>query len=117
MSTLRQKSFLATLIYNNRPLSFLGLISAGKSIGPVLSTEPFGQTATFYFRCEGDYYNLYVRSEGRIFGQTLVADGSFFGTSTKDATSFNILDTHGKIVTLDDLKTNKEQIRLQTRGA
>jgi len=78
----------------------------------------------FYFRCEGDYYNIYVRTEGDQFGRTLDEHYKTYKggktrlitTSTAEVpTSFNILDSNERILTLDNLASNKEDIRLQTR--
>ncbi|KQN55990.1 hypothetical protein ASE98_00770 [Pseudomonas sp. Leaf48] len=130
MSTLRQKSFLATLALWDKPLII------GRPYGlPVLMLGDDNDAAfIFYFRCEGDYYNIYVRTKGEHFGRTLDeiarldqkkhdylftihGNPCYITTSTADVpTSFNILNGYGKILTLDNLASNKEEIILQTRS-
>jgi hypothetical protein len=121
MSTLRQKSFLATLDLQGQPLTF------GRAYNkPVLKLGKKNKDVAFifYFRCEGDYYNIYVRTKGDQFGQTLdeldntykrSKTGCITTTTAEVPTSFNILSSNGKILTLDNLSSNKEEIGLQTR--
>ena len=112
MSTLRQKSFLATLALKGKPL-----IIHRSYNNDTLSVSEHNDTALiFYFRCEGDFYNIYVRSEGNHFGKTLDINDQYIIANSAKATGFTILNTDGKTLTLDSLSSNNENIYLQTRN-
>ncbi|VVN87532.1 hypothetical protein [Pseudomonas fluorescens] len=112
MSSNRQKSFLATLSFNNKPVSIIS--HAGNTV-PVWGQNNDGAADVLYFRCDGDDYTLYIRSEGDHFGKIINAIDIFFTANTATSpTTFNIIDTNNEIVTLDKLSDN-QAIRLKTR--
>ena len=112
MSTNRQKSFLATLNWSTK--SF-GIISHRGNTVPVLAEKPVADV--FYFRCTDEWYTIYIRAEGEHFGKTIDLNGNYFSYSTSsDPTTFKIINKDWKTLTLDDLKTNKENVYLLTRS-
>jgi hypothetical protein len=113
MSTHRQKSFLATLRFNRKPVSIIS--HAGNTV-PVWGQNNDGVADVLYFRCNGDDYTLYIRSEGDHFGKIINGTDIFFTANTVTSpTRFNIIDTNNDIVTLDKLSDN-QVIRLKTRN-
>jgi len=114
MSTNRQKSFLATLSFHGKPVGMS--LHRGNPV-PVWSQKNTGEADVIYFRCTDDWYTLYIRSEGDYFGKTIDSTGQFFTCSTQsDIATFKIINKEWKTLTLDDLKTNNENVYLLTRG-
>ncbi|QVW22359.1 hypothetical protein KJF94_21140 [Pseudomonas hormoni] len=114
MSTNRQKSFLATLAFHGKPAA---IISHSGNTAPVWGQANNGVADVLYFRCDGDTYTLYIRTEGKHFGKTIDRVENFFTTSTaRNTTTFDIIGENGKVITLDQLDTDKEVIALQTRS-
>jgi hypothetical protein len=73
-----------------------------------------------YFRCYGDYYNIQVRSKHK-FGNFLSKHSSgilgAFPAAGGDTTSFNLLDSEGNVVTLDDFENDNVDVYLRARNA
>lgn len=114
MITNRQKSFLATLTVGNHPVR-LTTRYAGEPV--VLAKTYKGIADTFYFRCTGDQYTLYVRSEGEHFGKVIDQQGIVFtGSSTQSHVNFNMLDIDGKTITLNDITGENQVIQLSIQG-
>jgi hypothetical protein len=112
MSTLRQKSFLATMTLNGESL----VIRPWFNIDRLNITKRNETAVILYFRCEGDFYNIYVRSEGNHFGKNLDVSDPYVIANSAKATGFKILNPDGKTLTLDDLSSNNEKIQLHTRN-
>ncbi|POA20450.1 hypothetical protein C1886_08590 [Pseudomonas sp. FW300-N1A1] len=114
MSSNRQKSFLATLSFYGKPV---GISLHRGNTAPVWGQKNTGTADMLYFRCTDDWYTLYIRSEGDHYGKTIDRIGSFFTCSTTpDTTTFKIVSKERKTLTLDDLKTDNENIYLLTRS-
>lgn len=75
---------------------------------------------TFYFRCQDDYYTIYIFTKGIYYYMTLSNEEDDFlnayATQDGDQTTFNLLNKNGEIVTLDDFANDSPTIRIQTRG-
>ena len=114
MITNRQKSFLATLSVGNHPVR---LTTRYAREAVVLAKTYTGIADTFYFRCTGDQYTLYVRSEGEHFGKVIDQHGiAFTGSNTQSHVNFNLLDINGKTITLNDITGDTQVIQLSTQG-
>ncbi|VVN80440.1 hypothetical protein [Pseudomonas fluorescens] len=134
MSTNRQKSFIAELATSSGHLHFPRLTHGKNVTTPVMGLFDFSPTqidvsnflciddnkprATlrFYFRCTGDYYHLYIRTPGAYYGKILGRNDDDILTAVHDeeATAFNLIDKNGKIITLDNLTSNKSSLIIQT---
>jgi hypothetical protein len=114
MSTNRQKSFLATLSLDNKPI---GLISHPGNSVPVLSQKLTGEADVFYFRCTDDVYTLYIRSKGDYFGKAIGRSGKFFTCSAShDSETFKVVNKEGTTLTLDELDSDNEKVYFRTRS-
>lgn len=147
MSTDQEKSFIAEIRCNGSALVFfdqaLPNANFGRttilnpSIGPgnrlttlhghsdftdrIEKSGPDGLLKMFvYFRCYGDYYNIQIRSSTR-FGHFISKneDRTLAGLPPAggDTTSFNLLNSDLRTITLDDLNTDNARIYLKARGA
>ena len=118
MSTNRQKSFIATMSLWGVPVAM---------VQPPFNSNRmlWGQNSQhvpdkMYFRCEGDYYVIFIRSEGLHYGKTIDQAGAVFVANPpagSKTTSFNIIDNKSNnIVTLDDLRGETVEVYLKTRN-
>lgn len=134
MSTDRQKSFIAELATDLGHLHFPRLTHGKNVTTPVIGFFDFSPTridvsnflcidrhkprATlrFYFRCTGDYYHMYIRTPGPYYGKVLGRndDDILTAVNDEDATAFNLIDKNGKIITLDNLTSDKSSLTIQT---
>ncbi|WP_445180848.1 hypothetical protein [Pseudomonas sp. McL0111] len=139
MSSDQEKSFIATLS-TKYGYPHLPALTYGRPVNtPNMDYIPFGfkshldvsnylflrpdiaaNSLTFYFRCLDDYYTIYIFTRGAYHYQTLSnEDDDFLSAYTpnnSDQTTFNLLNSSGKIITLDDLTTDTPTVKLQTRS-
>ena len=144
MTTNRQKSFIATLELDNQHVDFLGslhgtpairndsLFSGGFYTGAttprddshLLGRRPVQEVhnavpITIYFRCTDDYYHLYIRSHTTYTGHCVSKDfagvlGAFLPAGS-DTSSFNLLNLENRIITLEDMGSDIQRLRLKVR--
>jgi hypothetical protein len=143
-STNRQKSFIATLELDHQHIDSLGSLhgtpalrndssfSGGFFTGaPRLQDDShlFGHRPvqevynpvplTIYFRCTDDYYHLYIRSHTTYTGHCVSKDSAgFLGAflpAGSDTTSFNLLSLKNRIITLEDMGSDIQRLRLKVR--
>lgn len=134
MSTNRQKSFIAEMSTDIGHLDFPRLTHGKKVtysyINPWTGSQEtidisnylFAKkkkpkiTLKFYFRCTGNHYHIYIRTPGAYYGRILGMneDDVITATGDKDATNFNLLDNYGKVITLDDISSDKLTLQIQT---
>lgn len=146
MSIDQQRSFTATLTIPNYQLNFLKvfhgepviitetLFGGGHFIGApqrrdhtnLLSFRRDDQKEKvsplkLYFRCADDYYVMYVQSPQTYSWNCISMSpsrllGAYPAAGSK-TTSYNILDSKGRIITLDDLRGPQHTIWLKVRNA
>ncbi|MNO93557.1 hypothetical protein D3C76_851600 [compost metagenome] len=133
MSTDRQKSFIAELSTNFGHLHFPRLthnkqvasrIYNGLYTSPArdISNYLFTQRKTphitlrFYFRCTRNHYHIYIRTPGDYYGKILGMNEDYIisAVGDEDAINFNLLDKNYKVITLDDIPSNKISLHIQT---
>lgn len=139
MSTDQEKSFTATLStqfgYPHFPLLTYGraiktlrpdyetfAVSPHIDVSDYLFVKPdvAPDALTFYFRCDRDYYTIYIFTPGEYCYRTLSREAKDFMNAyvakSGDQTTFNLLNAHGKIITLDQIDTDTPSVYIQTRG-
>lgn len=138
MSTNTEKSFIARISSDNAPAIFVDQhpIQFPKHSDHILTTAhayseiaesmvPYdggnddAQGIVAYFRCYGDYYNIQIRS-AQHFGYFISKGrdgllGAYFPAGG-DTTSYNLVDSRGRYVTLDQFTGNRADIRLKARN-
>lgn len=143
MSTEQERSFIACIRCDDTTMKFFEqMISNSASQGNLLTTSHrYSETTrkmvrtqrardvdtrtrsdemVVYFRCYDDYYNIQVRSEayfGNYWSKNSTGVLGAFPAAGSQTTSFNLLNTDGNIITLDDLKTNDATVSLKARNA
>lgn len=138
MSTNQEKSFIATMTTSagNLHLPYLTYgqkthitrldyeaftLEQFKDISSYLCVKPDPPPTLlkFYFRCIDDYYSIYTLNKGPYYYRALSnEDKDFIAVypHDDDQTTFNLLDTNGSIITLDQLDNDSATLRIQTRG-
>lgn len=139
MSTDQEKSFIATLSTRFGYPHFPKLTYRKKTTTPRPDYEVFtfshhmdvsnylflkpdvpSDALTFYFRCLGDYYTLYILTPGEYYYMTVSKEEKDFlnayATEEGDQTTFNLLDASGNIITLDQIDNDTPTVRIQTRS-
>jgi len=97
---------------SNRMRSFDGEVSR--------SVRARSKHMIVYFRCIDDYYNIQIRSEaylGKYLSQHTNGSLGAFPEDGNNTTSFNLLNAHHDIITLDDLQSDKAVVFLKVRNA
>lgn len=139
MSTDQEKSFTATLstrfgyphfpkltygrtIKTPRPDYEAFSFSSHVDVSDYLFLKPdvASDALTFYFRCLDDYYTIYIFTPGAYYYRTVSREEKDFlnaySTEDGDQTTFNLLNSNGKIITLDQIDTDTPTLRIQTRS-
>lgn len=73
----------------------------------------------FHFKCIDDYYSIYLLTNDQYHHYALSNENRSCISAfphDDDQTTYNLLDSNGNIVTLDQLEGNKHTLKIQTRG-
>lgn len=119
MSTEQEKSFIARIRCGAAKLGFIrGWLSGNEP--NLLTTSDDNDDLIAYFRCYEDYYNIQVRSAA-CFGNFISknSNGNLAAClpAGGNTTSYNLLDTHQRIITLDSIQGDEAIIYLKARSA
>lgn len=144
MSTNRQKSFTATIGTNDILLHFLDLLHARRALvsyslgsggfftgrrqqrddSHFLGLRPevpvdAKPRLLLYFRYTGNDYRLYIRTPGPYFGKCLsISETGLVGAfPPAGSTTFNLVDSRHKILTLDNIKEKHTEIYIQVKDS
>lgn len=86
--------------------------------------DPYTRTRSdemiVYFECHEDYYNIQIRSEahlGKYFSKNSTGILGAFPGANGETTSYNLLSSDQRILTLDDLTTDEVTVYLKARNA
>ncbi|MGE8069737.1 hypothetical protein [Pseudomonas sp. NPDC089569] len=73
----------------------------------------------FYFKCIDDYYSIYLLTDSHYDKYALSNENKSFISAFRyddDQTTYNLLDSKGEIVTIDQLEGETHTLKIQTRG-
>lgn len=117
MSTELERSFIARIRCGKAHLGFIqGWVTGNEP--HLLTTIDENEDLIVYFRCYDDYYNLQIRSKacfGKYISKNSNENLAACPPAGGETTSYNLLDSNQRIITLDNIKAGETTVYLKAR--